>query len=496
MSLLKQLAGQTVIYGLGHILTRIVYFVLITTYLTYRFEDTFQYAIYVDLYAYASILLVVLSYRMDTAFFRFGSKKENRYNAFNSGLSVLLFTTAVFAVLGFTFARELAVLLKYPDSSHYIRWFTVIISLDTLALLPYAKLRLENKARVFVGFRIFNVLITASLVLFFLEVLPEVRTSSFFAFIPELKYEIDFVFVSNIIASALVLFGLMIKTKGYRFQVDFALWKKMFVYALPLVLVGIAGSFNQFFGVPLQKFFLGEDYYANMSEAGVYGAVQKIASLLALFTTAFNYAAEPFFFSNTELAQRSSLYGKVCRMFVLSGGVIVLGLFLFVDIFQFLIGSNFREGLFVLPILLVAYLFLGIYYNVSIWYKLSDNTSVGAIIALAGAVITLGLSVSFLPRIGYVASAWAALCTYLFMVAAAYLWGQRVYPIEYPVLKILTNLVVIVVIILLSNYIRPILGPSVYIVNALLFAGYLLWCYYSERNEWRQLIARGASRNT
>lgn len=490
MNRIRQFAGQTVIYGLGHILSRILFFLLITVYLTYRLKDQYQYGIYTDLYAYVSLLIVFFSLRMDTAFFRFGSKSENKTSAFSTALVPVLISSALLLVVGFAFAKPIAAALYYPESPHYVRWFALILAFDILALLPYAKLRLENKARFFVYCKVFNVLFTIALVMLFLEVIPrDSLGSGIFSFIPVLSYDIDYVFLSNLLASIAVLLILLINLGRIRFAFNKSLLKKMLYYSFPLIVVGVFGSFNQYFAVPLQKYFLGEDAVNNISNAGVYGASQKIASIFLLFTTAFNYAAEPFFFNNATADDRKALYGKICRLFVLVGGLLILTIFLGIDLFQMLVDESFREAVFLVPILLIAYLFLGIYYNISIWYKLSDKTIYGALISFVGVLITSVISLVYLPRIGYVASAWAALITFFSMVCLAYALGQKLFPISYPVRKIMLNIFIVIAIMAVSASLGNTLqGLLLYIINILLLCFYIFYCWKAEREEWLGLF--------
>lgn len=274
----------------------------------------------------------------------------------------------------------------------------------------------------------------------------------------------------------------------FSFNVD--LWKKMMVYALPLVIVGIAGSFNQTFGTPLQKYFLGEDVAANLANAGVYNATLKIALLLNLSVVAFNYAAEPFFFKNFAGRDNKEIYGLVALAFTIIGCFILLGIYLYIDIIQLIIGANYREALYLLPILLFAYLFLGLYYNFSIWYKLVDRTIIGTYISVMGATITLVISILFLAKIGYAASAWAALACYGFMAVAGLLTGKMYYPIPYPIKKI-SFYILITAFILSVAYFISMQEISLFIkllINTFLLFAFiaLVFCYEKELlNEFR-----------
>lgn len=489
MSLIRQLAGQTVIYGFGHILSRILYFIVLTTYLTNRLPDTAEFGVYAELYAYASILIVMISYRIDTAFFRFGSDKGNLEKSFSTAFIPLIFSTLFFVGLGILCSKAIASLIAHESNLHYIKWFAVIIGFDVLTLLPFAKLRLDNKAAQFVGFKLFNIILTILLVLFFLEFIPKYG-QVFGDLIPVLSSEVDYVFLSNLIASAALFICVVIATKPKLQKPDFGLWKKMVLYSLPLVIVGIAGSFNQFFSAPLQKFLLGNSYEENLIQVGIYAAPQKIAALLALFTTAFNYAAEPFFFRNKDKKESPEMYGKICLIFTMVGGIGVLFLFFYIDFFKYLIGPSYREGIVIIPILLMAYLLLGIYYNISIWYKLSDKTSYGAVIACVGAVVTFSINFIYLPKIGYIASAWAALATYVTMNVLAYFLGQRHYKIKYPVAKILALIALLAISILLGMGIDTLdlaFGVRLFLKSCLILM-FVTTSYLMERKTFKELF--------
>ncbi|MEL6122524.1 MAG: polysaccharide biosynthesis protein [Bacteroidota bacterium] len=441
MSLLRQLAGQTVIYGIGQLVPRIILYIISGTYLTYRLASKGEYAIYLDLYAYATVLIVFFSYRMDTALFRFGSRPEELDRVYRTAFLPMILTSMVLVGGAWVFSEQLAELLTYPGQGYYVRWFSWIIAFDVLALLPYAKLRLQGMASTFVSFKLLNVLLTVTLILFFLEGVPRMGLAKeLSALFPYVSSEVDYVFVSNLIVSLIVMVGLVLNQRLSSWDIDWDLWRRMISYSWPLIIVGMAGSINQFFGVPLQKWFLGASFEANKDEAAVYGAVQKIPVLLALLTTAYNYAAEPFFFKNADDASSKTLYGDIAHYFIVTAGLVALGILVYVDLFAYLIGPAYREGLYLIPILLMAYLFLGLYYNVSIWYKLSDQTMWGAIIALIGASITVFGSIALLPRMGVVASAWIALMCYVMMVILAMAIGRKYYPINYPLFRMLRQL--------------------------------------------------------
>jgi len=498
MSLIKQFAGQTLIYGLGSVLSRIVYYLVVVVLLGYLLDETADFGTYTFYYAYASVLITLFSFRLDTALFRFGNKMEKSESsssgdslasAFDTALTTVVGSALLLVFAGIFLDQPIANLIEgYEMYPQYVRWFAFIIAFDVINLIPFAKLRLTNRAKAFALYKIFNVVISMILIVAFIVILPRSEFAQNFSSQYSL---IEWVFIANLIASACLTLILLPVMKGYRPVINGALLKKMTWYVFPLVIVGMANGFIQFFSVQLQKTFLGEDVLMNMREAGVYDWTRRIAGLFVMFTTAFNYAAEPFFFNNSSETDRKELYGKICRLFVLVGGIAILGLYLGVDLIKYLGGADFRGGLYLLPVLLMAYMFLGIYYNVSIWYKLSDKTKYGAFISIFGVLITLVISVIFLPRIGIDASAWATLITYGSMVVLGYFLGQKHFPISYPVGKIMRDLGVITIIIVLAYFVREQFSISAkYICNAILLLLYLSYVWMSERGEWKKILGR------
>lgn len=493
MSLLRQFAGQTIIYGIGHILSRVLYFLVLNTYLTYRFEDSHEYGLYGLMYGYATLLIVLFSYRIDTAFFRFGSKDENIKKAFTSAFFPLIITTATLVGLIIIFSTGIANFLGIGEYPHYFRWFAIIIGLDVLSLLPFAKLRLENKAKTFMLLRLGNILLTIALLLFFLEVyLPANPSGGFLKQIfPGISLEVDFVFIANMISSLLLFLFLLFSLGKIPFKVDWSLWRRMVLYSAPLIIVGIANSVNQYFSPQLQQFFLDGNSYDNIAQAGIYNASLRLASILVMFNTAFNYAAEPFFFKNAANKNDKTIYAKVLSLYVACAVIMVVGLVYYLDLLKILIGSEYRDGLFVIPILAGAFLLLGIYYNVSIWYKLADKNIYGGIISTVGVVITLLVSSILLPQIGIIASAWSSLACYSGMVLLALYFGKKYYPIKYDYRKLLATLGLTTLMIFFAFSIDK-LGLNDFFsigIKSVLFLGFAYFLYLNNKDLLQELKA-------
>jgi len=438
-SVLKKLAGETAIYGVSSILSRLLNYVILTPYLTRAFV-TGQYGVVTDMYTYAGLLMVFFTYRMETTFFRFGSgSKEQMDKAFSTTSWSLLVTTSIFVSILLLFSQYFAELLRYPDHADYVIWFTLIIAFDALSAIPFARLRLENRPIRFAILKTLSIIINLVFIFFFLEACPWLIKEGvdWVSKVYDSEQRISYVFISNLLASGLVFTFLLPMFRKIKFEFDIDLWKKMLVYAMPLVIVGLAAVINQLISVPLMKYLLPGDDASNLSQIGIYGGCYKIAILMSLFTQAFNYAAEPFFFRNAKKENAKKTYAQVGQAFALVGSLAFLGIMLYLDLIQYFLDEAYRTGLAVVPLLLLAFFCLGMYYNFSIWFKLTDRTKYGAYISLGGVVVTLSLNFLLIPKIGYMGAAWAALACYAFMATVSYLIGQKFYPIAYPVKKIL-----------------------------------------------------------
>jgi O-antigen/teichoic acid export membrane protein len=341
---------------------------------------------------------------------------------------------------------------------------------------------LINRPLVFAAIRLVNIGVNILLILFFLAACPYFADRGWpmdWIYNPEER--IQYVFISNMIASLVMLLLLMPSYFNLKWTFDRQLIKKMLLYAAPLVIAGIAGVINQMIGISFIKFMATPDSDTNMKLVGVFGAAVKIPILMTLFTQAFNYAAEPFFFRNADRSDAREVYGQVAQAFTVVAALAFLGIMLYIDIIQFLLGKELRDGLGIVPILLLAYLFLGWFYNFSIWYKLKDRTLIGGYIALGGTAITLILNFTLVPQIGIYGPAWAALACYAFMAYLTYRTGQIHYKIDYPIRKML-----LYVIVALTGFFANEWGQSLYgdtllvvsIVNTLILALCLVAYYF------------------
>ena len=492
MSLIKKLAGETVIYGLGSVLPRVISFVVMTPYLT-RVVDKTSYANFGILYAYLAALLYFFTYKMDTAFFRFASIGDKKDAAFTTGVITILCSCLILVPIIIFNSTYIASAIIDDGFDRYIIWFSFILAFDALATIPLAKLRLENRPIKFATIRIINVVITVLLIFFFLEFCPWMIArdpSSSLATIYDESRKIDYVFLSNVAASACVLLMLSKEFFGFKYVFDRLLFKKMITYSWPLIIIGVAGAINITFDREFISQWGPDSDIENKIQSGIYNGSIKIAVLMSLFATAFNYAAEPFFFNSYKDKEPKEMYAKVALAYTIAASIAFVFMSLYLDILKYLIAKEFRGAIYVVPILLLAYLFLGLYYNISIWFKLKDKTIYGAGIAFGGLIIVISMNLFLLPRIGYSAAAWSVLTCFTFYCIAAYLTGQKHFPINYPLKKIASVLLIAISVVAMSFYLRTMIGDQFLRlgINTGLGLLYLVILYWTNKEFVREVI--------
>lgn len=484
MSKIKQLGKETLYYGMGHILSKVLNYFVSASYLTFIFNsEEGQYGIYGLMYSFAAMLMVLFTYGMETGFFRFASKQKDHAKAFGTAASSLLITTPIFALILIFFSRDLAGFLTQADDYLYVVFFIIIISLDALSAIPFANLRIENRPLRFMGIKIINVLINIVFLVFFLNIAPFFQkhsTGEIWSWYNE-SYRLHYVFIANLIAS-LITFGILLSVYfKFKLRIDKALYKKMILYALPLVLVGIMGTFNQLADRYLIKEWVSGSTDYKELQLGLYHGASRLAVLVILFNQAFKFAAEPFFFKHAENKGNPKIYADVAKYFTIGGSIFFLGTVLYMDILQYIIGSNFRKGLYIVPVLMPAYLMMGIYYNFATWYKIKDKTNIGAIIATIGAIITISMNYFLLPQAGIIGAAWSALVCFTTMSILAYVIGKKYYPIPYPIFKMGAYILLAVGLFQVSEWLRPFLDGNLLLIlgiNTILFFIYLGVAFY------------------
>jgi len=464
---LRKLAGQTAIYGIPSILGRFLNYLLVPLY-TYGLLTQQQYGIVNVFYSYTALLMVILTYGMETAFFRFSETETNKSRVYSTGLISLLITTCLFLLAVHLFPGTIAGWIDYPQYINFIIWFAWILALDALSAIPFARLRALNRPILFASIKTIGILTNIILNLFFLVLCPYVLKhfgESLAGKIVHLFYRsdwtIEYIFLSNLLASALTLILLIPQIIKLKWALDLHLWKRMLIYSLPLMIAGMAGIINETFDRILLRYLLPVSPEMAEIQVGIYSACYKIAVLMVLFIQAYRFAAEPFFFAQMKKQDAKLVYARVMDYFIIAVAMIFLITMLFLDtVFIHFTGPKFRSARHVIPILMMAKLFLGVYYNLSILYKLTGRTMWGAVLTLIGAALTLGLNIYWIPRspdhliYGYVGSAWATFACYSTMMVLGYLIGQKYYPIKYNLKKFFGYLGFALVIYFISRWIQ------------------------------------------
>lgn len=447
MSGIKKLAGQTLWYGVSSIAVRFLNY-LLTPYLTSQSVLKSSYYGEMSLiYSAIPFLNVIFTYGLETAYFRFSKNKSSESEVFNTSIISLLISTTVFTILLLSFRIPLAHILGVEKHPEYITWTTFIIALDAMAALAFARLRFEGRPIKFASIRIAGIVLNIALTIFFLTVCPAIQKKDPHSFIgafynPDLG--VGYIIIANLITSFFTLLLLFREFRGFKWQFNSSLWKELILYSSPLILAGFAGMINETFDRIMLKWWSSaptED--AAKVQVAIYSSCYKLSILITLSVQAFRMAAEPFFFSASTGEQPQRIYARVMKFFVITVCFMFLGVVLFLDIWKYFISSKiYWQGLSVVPILLFANMFLGIYYNLSIWYKLSNKTIAGAWITVIGATLTLVINYLFIPRFGYMACAWATFICYGSMMVVSFLWGQKEYYVPYAWKKLLAYMVI------------------------------------------------------
>lgn len=439
MGIIRKLASQTAVYGVSSIFGRFLNYLLVPLY-TYYFTAA-EYGVVSEFYAYAGFFSVLLLFGFETGYFRFRDKDHpGRDVAYSTALIFVVLINLGFFLGILLINAQLSAALNYASHPEYVLCFSIILILDAIAAIPFARLRAEDRAFRFAGIKIIEILVTVLLSLFFIIYCPKAyaeNSQSWVALVYNPAIGIGYIFIANLMASAFKFLLLAPQLSGLAWGFDRELFGRMVRYSLPMVVIGFAGIINEMLDRALLKYLLPYDWQTNLKMLGIYSACYKLSILMSLFIQAFRYAAEPFFFAYSDKSDARNVYAVVLKFFVIFCVFIFLLVTLFIDFFKYFVGDEFRAGLEVVPILLLANLCLGIYVNLSIWYKLTDRTLMGAFVSLAGAVLTIVLNVWWIPILGYVGSAWATLACYSSMAVVSYLLGRKYYPVDYDVKRVI-----------------------------------------------------------
>ncbi len=467
MSGLRSLFKDTAIYGLSSILGRMINWLLVPYY-TYTLTQVQDYGIVTNIYAWVALLLILLTYGTETGYFRFANNKQlQEPTVYSTLLTTLAITSSLFIILTSVFAQPLATALNYPEHQQYIIIMSFVLGIDAFSSIPFARLRYQQRPIRFASLKLLNITLSIGLNLFFLSFCPwwlQQDPDGLASLIYNPDKQVYYIFLANLIASLTMLFILSPNFINIKWHFDRVLLRQILHYSLPLLIVGLAGSLSLFVDKVLYPYIApaGSDI---LSDLGIYGANYKIAVIMVMLTQAFRFAFEPFIFAQNKKEaklENSSLYVQTMNWFIAFGLLVFLGVCFFLDIIKYMVEANYHSGLGIVPIILVVNLLLGILFNLSLWYKLSDKTQYGAYIALVGAAITLTLNLIFTPVYGYWACAWASFACYATMVVVSYFWGQKYYPIPYHLKKIALYVAVAATLYIIhAQFICPIDNPVV-----------------------------------
>lgn len=446
-----------------------------------------EYGIVTEMYAYVAFLFVILTYGMETAFFRFTTIQSEKAKVYATSVFSLFITSSLFLLIVFVFSSSISNTLGYPNNEEYIKWFALILAADALSSIPYARLRLLNKPFRFALIKIINIAANIGFNLLFLLLFPyllkqypDSGLSTFIRTIYNPELGVAYIFISNLIASLITLLMLLPGLLRNMQKPDFTLLGKMLSYSWPLLIFGLAGIINETFDRIILPYLLPPEVDA-MAELGIYGACYKVSILMTLFIQTYRYAAEPFFFSHAASTHAKDTYARMMHYFIIICLFIFLLITLNLDTVLLFIGPQFREGAKVIPVLLAANLFLGVFYNLSIWFKLTDKTKTGAMISVSGALVTLVFNFLLIPVMGYMGAAWATFICYGFIMGVSYLLGQKYYPVKYKLKAAALYTALAVLIYSISLYINTLEFDYTVGVNALLLAVFILIVLASER---------------
>ena len=438
MGKLQSLAKDTVIYGLSSIVGKFLNYLLVPLYTAKMSVESGNYGVITNMYAWTAILLVLLTFGFETTFFRFaGRSKEDTSKIFSMSMQVIGALCGVFLLLLFMFLQPIAGALGYAATPEFLGMMGIVVALDALQSIPFGLLRLQGRALKFASLKLLFIGMNIAMNIFAFVILPKLAASY-----PDMcgnwydpHNQAFYVFFINLLSTSLITFFFIPEMKMFRFTADRKLLKEMLTYSWPLLLLGIAGILNLHADkiiytnlVPGQK---------GIEELGIYGACVKIAAIMAMLMQAFRYAYEPFVFGNSKGKDSKELYAKAMKYFIIISMLAFLVVMFYMDILKYIISPGYWDGLKVVPIVMAAEIFMGIYFNLSFWYKLNDETYWGAIFSFIGCTVLFAVNIIFVPRYGYMACAWASFSGYLAAMVLSYIIGQKRNAIDYDIRSIM-----------------------------------------------------------
>lgn len=479
MANLKSLAKDTAIYGLSSIIARFINYLLVPIQ-TARFAASGgEYGIITNVYAYVSLLIILLTFGMETTFFRFMSKEgEDPKKVYSTALTMVMMTSLISAVLLMTFLYPIATSVGYADHPEYVAVMYITVAIDAFMAIPFAYLRYLHRPMKFALLKIINILLNIVLNLLYLVVLPALKLNPFGIYDEQFTLDVAFVFYINLFCTCATLLMLWKEWTAQPFKIDKNTCKRMLSYTWPLLVMGLAGQLNQAASQILFPYLFDGSQEEARAQLGIYGACIKIAMIMVMITQAFRFAYEPFVFGKSKDKDNRETYAQAMKfylIFTLLAFLVVMG---YIDILKFLIGETYWEGLRVVPIVMAAEIMFGVFFNLSFWYKLTDRTIWGAYFSGIGAIVLITIDILLIPRFSYMACAWAGFAAYATSMLLSYFIGQRYYPIAYPIRQMSAYVLLTIVLFLAMQYANSILPLwAALIFNTLLiavFAAYLV----------------------
>lgn len=434
MSGIKSLAKDTAVYGMSSIVGRFLNWCLVPLY-THVFTQA-EYGVVTYLYSLVALLLIILTYGMETGFFRFANheKYSDPMRVYTTGLISLAVSSVAFLLAVWIFLDPISSVLGSSGDPRYVMMLAVTLAIDAFTSLPFAYLRYKQRPLRFAGIKLLSIFLNIGLNLFFIVLCPLLQQShpGWISWFYRPDFGVGYIFLSNLVASAVTLLVLFPEVAGVRYRFDTEIWRRMIVYSFPLLIMGLAGIMNQTIDKLIYPWLVADTDRA-MAELGVYGANYKIAIVMVMFIQAFRFAYEPFVFAKSRSRGEESqkAYVDAMHYFIIFGLLIFLGVMFYLPVLKYFISPRYFSGLAVVPVVMAGELFFGIFFNLSLWYKLTDRTYWGTIFSLFGLAVTLLINILFVPRYGYMACAWAAFFCYLSMMVASYAVGRKYYPVPY-----------------------------------------------------------------
>ncbi len=481
MASLKSLAKDTAIYGMSSIVGRFLNYLLVPLYTAKLSAASGGYGVITNVYAYTALLMVILTYGMETTFFRFANKEgENPQTVYTTTLASVGFTSLLFIVFVLLFISPIASFMGYADHPSYIWVMAVTVAIDAFQCIPFAYLRYKKRPIKFAALKLLNIFMAIALNVIFFAILPAIYDSTggtgLIASVYDPTVGAGYAFYLNLFCSAFLTLFFWKELVCQKYSFDGKLLRRMFHYSWPILVLGIAGILNQTADKILFPYvYKGTDAH---SQLGIYGAASKIAMIMAMITQAFRYAYEPFVFGKSKDKDNRETYAKAMKYFIIFTLLAFLVVVGYMDVLRHIIGRDYWEGLRVVPIVMAAEIMMGVYFNLSFWYKLIDKTIWGAYFSGIGCVVLIAVNVVFVPKYGYIACAWAGFAGYATAMTLSYIVGQKKYPIDYPVKDIAVYVIITAALYFCmsaaNNNLPVVVAVAVNTLLGLLFVGYIV----------------------